>query len=155
MISVRIIRKATFLQGGLGASEKKKRSSGFVFSKFTNVLSSLRRNTCHQTKFTAFSIPENEKLAASSTTTIIGNSFVQPNSYSSFYIEKTTNKSEIKVTDKDESKEEPAADNIEDKEEDDLTDVEKVLTRCSDKEIIPFETMYETARLSKALKVIT
>ena len=88
----------------------------------------------------------------------IGNSFIQRNSNSSFYIEKTTTtttKSEIKVTDKDVSKEEqPAVDAIEDKE-DNLTDVEKVLSRCSDKEIIPFETMYEPARLSKALKVST
>ena len=89
----------------------------------------------------------------------IGNSFIQRNSNSSFYIEKTTTtttRSEIKVTDKDVSKEEqPAVDDIEDKEEDNLTDVEKVLSRCSDKEIIPFETMYEPARLSKALKVST
>ena len=147
-----------FFQGGLEASEKKKRSSGFVFSRFTNVLSSLRRKTCHPTKFTAFSIPENEGLepasaASMATTSTIGNSFIQPNSCSSFYIEKTTStKSEIKVTDKDVSKEEQP-DDIEHKEEDDLTDVEKVLSRCSDKEIISFETMYEPARLSKALKV--
>ena len=87
----------------------------------------------------------------------IGNSFIQRNSNSSFYIEKTTTttRSEIKVTDKDVSNEQPAVDDIEDKEEDNLTDVEKVLSRCSDKEIIPFETMYEPARLSKALKVST
>ena len=87
----------------------------------------------------------------------IGNSFIQRNSNSSFYIEKTTTttRSEIKVTDKDVSNEQPAVDDIEDKVEDNLTDVEKVLSRCSDKEIIPFETMYEPARLSKALKVST
>ena len=88
----------------------------------------------------------------------IGNSFIQRNSNSSFYIEKTTTtttKSELKVTDKDVSNEQPAVDDIEDKVEDNLTDVEKVLSRCSDKEIIPFETMYEPARLSKALKVST
>ena len=158
---VYITRKITFfLQGGLEASEKKKRSSGFVFSRFTNLLSSLRRKTCHPTKFTAFSIPENEELepSAASMANTIGNSFIQRNSNSSFYIEKTTTttRSEIKVTDKDVSKEEqPAVDDIEDKVEDNLTDVEKVLSRCSDKEIIPFETMYEPARLSKALKVST
>ena len=157
---VYITRKITFffLQGGLEASEKKKRSSGFVFSRFTNLLSSLRRKTCHPTKFTAFSIPENEELepSAASMAKTIGNSFIQRNSNSSFYIEKTTTttRSEIKVTDKDVSKEQPAVDAIEDKE-DNLTDVEKVLSRCSDKEIIPFETMYEPARLSKALKVST
>ena len=147
------------MQGGLEASEKKKRSSGFVFSRFTNLLSSLRRKTCHPTKFTAFSIPENEELepSAASMANTIGNSFIQRNSNSSFYIEKTTTttRSELKVIDKDVSKEQPAVDDIEDKEEDNLTDVEKVLSRCSDKEIIPFETMYEPARLSKALKVST
>ena len=160
---VYITRKITFffLQGGLEASEKKKRSSGFVFSRFTNLLSSLRRKTCHPTKFTAFSIPENEELepSAASMANTIGNSFIQRNSNSSFYIEKTTTttttRSELKVADKDVSNEQPAVDDIEDKVEDNLTDVEKVLSRCSDKEIIPFETMYEPARLSKALKVST
>ena len=65
------------------------------------------------------------------------NSFVQRSAYSSFYIEKAT-RSDVKEE----------GQNLET-----LSDVEKILSRCSDRQIIPFENMYGTDRLARARKV--
>ena len=65
------------------------------------------------------------------------NSFVQRSAYSSFYIEKAT-RSDVKEE----------GQNLET-----LSDVEKILSRCSDRQIIPFENMYGTDRLERARKV--